>query len=111
MRTQILSRLGFTISLLGLVTLLPHCSGDDANVPQAMFVLANAYRDGDGVAKDEARALALYEKAAELDHPESIQALAMAYQNGELGLERDPARFDGERVELAHAQKHPPAKP
>jgi uncharacterized protein len=80
-------------------------------IPQAMFLLANAYREGDGVPRNEARALELYEKASELDHPESIQALAMAYQNGELGLARDSDRFQSELAELAHAQKHPPRLP
>ncbi|MGD7312527.1 hypothetical protein ACQCSJ_14820, partial [Ralstonia pseudosolanacearum] len=80
-------------------------------IPAAMFMLANAYRDGDGVPRDEARALALYEQAAEHELPEAVQALAMAYQNGELGLARDDAAFRKQWLETAHALKHPALAP
>jgi TPR repeat protein len=74
-------------------------------------LLANAYREGEGVSKDEKKALSLYEAAAEKDHPESIQALAMAYRNGELGLQPDPTRYESTLAELAHAHRHAPQPP
>ncbi|MGD7347064.1 hypothetical protein ACQCRM_07080, partial [Ralstonia pseudosolanacearum] len=61
--------------------------------------------------RDEARALALYEQAAEHELPEAVQALAMAYQNGELGLARDDAAFRKQWLETAHALKHPALAP
>ena len=76
-----------------------------------MFMLANAYRDGEGVPRDEARALALYQDAAEHELPEAVQALAMAYQNGELGLKRDDAAYHQQWIETAHALKHPALAP
>ncbi len=39
--------------------------------------------------RDDARAVDWYEAAAEREYPAALQALAMAYLNGELGLARD----------------------
>ncbi len=80
----------------------------NAGHPAAMFVLGNALRNGEGIAIDEAAALARYRQSAELDYPPALQTLAMAYQRGELGLPRDPERFEEELMETAHALKHPP---
>lgn len=40
-----------------------------------------------------------------------IQALAMAYRDGQLGLDRDERNFRFHLVETAHALKHPALKP
>lgn len=83
----------------------------DGGVAHAMFMLANAYREGEGVARDDARAVAWYEAAAEREHPASIQALAMAYRDGGLGLPRDAAQYRQHMAETAHALKHPAINP
>lgn len=59
---------------------------------QAMFLLSNAYRDGEGIPRDLAQARAWLEKSAEGDFPVAIQDLALALENGDLGLARDPVR-------------------
>lgn len=74
-------------------------------------MLANAYREGEGVARDDARAVAWYEAAAEREHPASIQALAMAYRDGELGLSPDERNYRQHMAEAAHALKHPAINP
>jgi TPR repeat protein len=82
-----------------------------AGLPAAMFLLANAYRAGEGVERNEERALALYQAAAGKDHPASIQALAMAYRDGELGLARDQEKYESMLAELAHSHWHAPLPP
>jgi uncharacterized protein len=79
--------------------------------PDAMFLLANAYRAGAGVPKDDAKAVALYERAGEMEHAASLQALAMAYGYGELGLEPDEDERRRYMLEAEHATKHRPAPP
>lgn len=61
--------------------------------PVTTFMLADAYRDGDGAPCDGTRALVLYQGAIEHELPEVVQALAMAYQSGELGPKRDDAAY------------------
>jgi len=79
-------------------------SGGDA---PAMFLYANMLRAGAGVPRDDARALALYQAAANADYAPAIQALAIAWRYGELGLQADAAQsrlMDHEAAEaLAHA--------
>lgn len=75
------------------------------------LVLANAYSAGDGVARDNARALAWYQAAAEREHPAATQALAMAYRDGELGLAPDAENHRQHMAEAAHALKHPALNP
>ncbi len=60
---------------------------------------------------DEARALALYRQAADHELPEAVQALAIAYRNGELGLPRDADAFHAQWIEAAHALKPPALAP
>jgi TPR repeat protein len=79
--------------------------------PDAMFQLANAYRAGAGVPKDEAKAVELYEKAGEMEHAAALQALAMAYMYGELGLKPDPDEQRRYRMAAEHAIKHRPIPP
>jgi len=81
-----------------------------AHDPQALFLLANATREGNGVPRDEARALALYREAAALEYPPAHQALAMAYERGELGLARDSEQAREALAEVAHSLKHPPVE-
>jgi len=75
----------------------------------AMFLYANMLRAGQGVKQDEARALALYQAAADADYAPAIQALAIAYRHGELGLPADVSQsrlMDHEAAEaLAHAPR------
>ncbi|MDI9682578.1 sel1 repeat family protein, partial [Burkholderia cenocepacia] len=63
------------------------------------------------VPRDEARAPALYRRAAEHELPEAVQTLAMAYRNGELGLRPDADEFHAQWIETAHALKHPVVAP
>jgi TPR repeat protein len=81
-----------------------------AHDPQALFLLANAAREGDGVPRDEARALRLYREAAALEYPPAHQALAMAWERGELGLVRDDEQAREALAEVAHSLKHPPVE-
>jgi len=73
----------------------------------AMFLYANMLRAGQGVARDDARALALYQAAGDADYAPAIQALTIAYRYGELGLQADASQsrlMDHEAAEaLAHA--------
>lgn len=50
------------------------------------FGLAGMYAVGEGVARDEARARELYAKAAAGGHKAALEALAVAYAEGRLGL-------------------------
>ena len=82
-----------------------------AGLPAARYLLGTAYRDGRGVEPDQARALALLEAAAEDEHPEALQALALASEAGGLGLARDRRRARQLREELEHAVRHPSLLP
>ncbi len=75
--------------------------------PAAMFMLANAHRYGEGVKANEGNARILYLMSARMGYPAAIQTLAMAYQNGELGLERSEAAYQRELAEMNHVLKHP----
>ena len=81
-------------------------AADGGDVP-AMFLYANMLRAGDGVPRDDARALALYQAAGDADYAPAIQALAIAWRYGELGLAADSSQsrlMDHEAAEaLAHA--------
>ena len=81
-------------------------AADDGDVV-AMFFYANLLRAGQGVARDDAHALALYQRAGDADYAPAIQALALAWRYGELGLQADASQsrlMDHEAAEaLAHA--------
>jgi TPR repeat protein len=83
-------------------------AAEGGDVP-AMFLYANLLRAGQGVARDDAKALALYQAAADADYAPAIQALAIAWRYGELGLQADDAQsrlMDQEAAEaLAHATR------
>jgi TPR repeat protein len=81
-------------------------AADGGDVP-AMFLYANMLRAGQGVPRDDAKALALYQAAGDADYAPAIQALAIAWRYGELGLQADNSQsrlMDHEAAEaLAHA--------
>ena len=81
-------------------------AANQGDVP-AMFLYANLLRAGQGVPRDDARALALYQAGADADYAPAIQALAIAWRYGELGLQADASQsrlMDHEAAEaLAHA--------
>jgi TPR repeat protein len=57
--------------------------------PEAVQVLGVSYMTGKGVPKDEARAVGLYRRAAELGNAQAQQNLAACYDAAIGGLERD----------------------
>ena len=62
--------------------------------PLANVNLAACYREGNGCAKDEAKALECYRTVADHpDHPEpdAMELLGEIYAEGDCGVERDPA--------------------
>ncbi len=94
-----------TPDLVRAATLMAQAAeGGDAS---AMFLYANMLRAGQGVRRDDARALALYQAAGDADYAPAIQALTIAYRYGELGLQADSSQsrlMDHEAAEaLAHA--------
>ena len=60
----------------------------------AMFLLSNAYADGDGVPPDPRRARDLLERAADREYPAAIQELALVKQTGDDLTPRDAAEAD-----------------
>ena len=60
----------------------------------AMFLLSNAYADGDGVPADPRRARDLLERAADREYPAAIQELALVKQTGDDLTPRDAAEAD-----------------
>ncbi len=80
-------------------------AADQGDAP-AMFLLANLLRAGQGVPRDDARALALYQRAADADYAPASQALALAYRYGELGLEADASQSRLMDHEAAEALSH-----
>ena len=101
------------LALAALLALSGGCARRAAPAPSAplgaqqLFLQANAYRAGAGVPRDEARALALYRQASALAHPPALQALALAYRYGELGLapdEDEARRYSMEAEDALHHQ-------
>lgn len=64
----------------------------DKGSPAAERALANLYRAGDGVTKDQAAALRHLQAAAAGGDADGEADLAEAYDNGELGLAKDPVQ-------------------
>jgi len=69
-------------------------AADAGNAP-AMISLGGMYRDGRGVAKDEAEAVRLYRKAADAGNAAAIARLGFMYKDG-----RGVAKDDAEAVRL-----------
>jgi len=61
-------------------------------MPEAQYWLAWQLEEGPLLPNDPVRALQWYEDAAEQSHPLALARLADAYESGELGLRRAPAR-------------------
>lgn len=57
----------------------------------SMYMLGLMYSSGDGVNKDPYKALDLWNKAADEDHPGSLSLLGRAYVEGQMGVDRDVA--------------------
>ena len=72
----------------------------------AMFVLSSMLHAGEGRARDPALGNDWLERAAELDNPEALQQLAMHFQHGSGGYERDPHRAATLLRKAEHALKH-----
>lgn len=77
-----------------------------AGVPAAMYLLSNMLYAGDGIERDEGAAREWLEAAAERDHPEAMQQLAMGLRDGSMGFARDEQRAAVLIKEMAHAMKH-----
>jgi TPR repeat protein len=60
--------------------------------PKAEAALGEMLLRGDGIAKDEARGVALLEKAARAGHSAAAFRLGMLLADGEAGVAKDPAR-------------------
>jgi TPR repeat protein len=57
----------------------------------ACHLLGTQYRDGTGVAKDPAKALAYFQKGCDIGHGASCASLGWAYEDG-VGVAKDPAK-------------------
>jgi TPR repeat protein len=77
-----------------------------AGIADSQFLLAQML-----LADHPAEARSWLEKAAEQEHPEAAQQLAMAYQRGELGLPADPQAAAQQLAEARHALHHRPPSP
>lgn len=67
--------------------------GTAIEYPPAMVVLSNIYAEGlYGLTKDEAKALELLERAAELNDINALSKLHQVYRNGLLGQPVDPIK-------------------
>ncbi len=73
---------------LAFAALLPLAQAGDR---QAEATLGFFYATGVGTPIDEAKALALLERAAAKDHPGALYNLARSHELGLLGLQQDPA--------------------
>jgi TPR repeat protein len=71
----------------------------ETGVSEAQYWLAWQYETGPLLPNDSSRALRWYEVAAENEHRLALARLAVAYENGELGLE-----VDGRRASLLRAR-------
>ncbi|RKJ63128.1 sel1 repeat family protein, partial [Butyricicoccus sp. 1XD8-22] len=61
-------------------------SASSKGYPDAQYILANCYIDGEIMEEDYVEAFKLYKKAAEAGHPDAANNLADMYMNGE-GIE------------------------
>lgn len=80
-------------------------------IADALFLLGNAYRNGDGVSRNDAEAVRCYEKAAVLEHAGALQALAEAYRRGEMGLARNDFQARQLFALADDALRDPPHRP
>ncbi|MEP2029946.1 MAG: caspase family protein [Paracoccaceae bacterium] len=80
----------------------------DSGSPEAQFELGKLYENGIGIAQDSARALSLYQQAADQDFADAINDLAFLYYQGGLGLARNQ-RKSLAMFERAADLRHPQA--
>ncbi|MCX7560415.1 caspase family protein [Sulfitobacter sp. F26204] len=117
-----LAALGDTRSMLGLAYI--HLNPDDKRFdldeaigfleraveegsPEAQMELAKLLEKGIGVPIDQARALALYQQAADQDYADAINDLGWMYYQGGLGLRADKEKaleLFGRAADLRHSQ-------
>lgn len=63
----------------------------ECGYPRSQYELANAFKEGRGTQASDEQALALLRKSAEAGYGPAVQALAVSYLNGSLGI-HDPAK-------------------
>lgn len=73
------------------VALLSACGGVSSQA-QADYEMAYKYMSGDGVEKDQSKAIELLTKAADGGSPDAMVALGFYYMKGENGVEQDMAK-------------------
>ena len=61
----------------------------------ALYMLGMMYFKGDGADQDRNKALELWRKAADEEHPAAMGLLGRAYMEGKLGFDKDPASGRG----------------
>lgn len=83
----------------------------DAGLPDAMFLLGNAYTAGEGVPQDRRSAMHWYMQAAALEHPLALQEVAYAFQDGGRGLPRSEYQSSQMMRGVDHALRHAKAAP
>ena len=76
----------------------------DRGDPTAKMRLAQHYISGEGVEKDEARALALITSAAEDGHVPAVEQMVIIHGEGLLGVAVDPAATERWSARLAELQ-------
>jgi TPR repeat protein len=118
-----LAELGDTRSMVGLAYMRLNPEGDsfdpaeavdlltrasEAGSPEAQFELAKLYEGGIGVPQDDAKALALYQAAADQDFADAINDMGFLHYQGALGLPQDPQKALG-YFERAADLRHPQA--
>ncbi len=117
-----LADLGDTRSMLGLAYIRLNPNEDrfdpgsavdflnraaEAGSPEAQFELAKLYERGTGVPADPARALELYQAAAEQGYADAINDLGFLHYQGGLGLPSNPKKaleFFERAADLRHPQ-------
>ena len=72
----------------------------------AMITLSAMLAAGEGCAEDPAASRRWLEAAADVEHPEALQQMAMYVQEGALGYPRDAQRAAQLLREAAHAMTH-----
>jgi TPR repeat protein len=77
-------------------------------MPAAMFALASLYLSGEGVKRDELAARRWIEKAADLEYPEAVMAMAIGLRDGSMGFERNEALAETQMRFANRAASKPP---
>ena len=86
----------------------------EAGLPDAMYLLGNAYAQGDkasNIPQDRRSAAHWYMRAAALEHPLALQEIAYAFQDGNKGLPLSAFQAGQMRQGIEHALKHSKTPP